>query len=40
MVRIGWIGLGAMGAPMAAYAAHAGHDITTYDVSVNVSVRL
>ena len=33
MVRIGWIGLGAMGAPMAAYAAHAGHDITTYDVA-------
>ncbi|MDA0173609.1 NAD(P)-dependent oxidoreductase [Solirubrobacter taibaiensis] len=33
MTRIGWIGLGAMGAPMAAYAARAGHDITTYDVA-------
>ena len=33
MVRIGWIGLGAMGAPMASCAAHAGHSITTYDVA-------
>ena len=33
MVRIGWIGLGAMGAPMATHAARAGHDITTYDVA-------
>ena len=33
MTRIGWIGLGAMGAPMAACAAHAGHSITTYDVA-------
>jgi 3-hydroxyisobutyrate dehydrogenase/putative dehydrogenase len=32
-MRIGWIGLGAMGAPMARRLAAAGHDVTGYDVS-------
>ena len=31
-LRIGWIGLGAMGAPMAACAAGAGFDVVAYDV--------
>lgn len=33
MTRVGWIGLGAMGAPMAACVAAAGHALTTYDVA-------
>ena len=32
MTRVGWIGLGAMGAPMAACAARAGHDIVAFDI--------
>lgn len=32
MTRVGWIGLGAMGAPMAACAARAGHDVGAYDI--------
>ena len=31
-LRIGWIGLGAMGAPMAVCAAGAGFDVVAYDV--------
>ncbi len=31
-MRIGWLGLGAMGAPMAACLARAGHDVAGYDV--------
>jgi 3-hydroxyisobutyrate dehydrogenase len=31
-MRIGWLGLGAMGAPMAACLAGAGHDVAGYDV--------
>ena len=30
--RVGWIGLGAMGAPMAACVARAGHDTRAYDI--------
>ncbi|GAA4260876.1 3-hydroxyisobutyrate dehydrogenase [Dietzia aurantiaca] len=33
MTRIGWIGLGNMGAPMARNAAAAGFDLTAYDLS-------
>lgn len=33
MTRIGWIGLGNMGAPMAKNAAAAGYDVTAYDLS-------
>ena len=32
MTRVGWIGLGAMGAPMAAVLARAGHSVTAFDV--------
>jgi 3-hydroxyisobutyrate dehydrogenase len=32
MTRVGWIGLGAMGHPMARCVARAGHDITAYDI--------
>ena len=32
MTRVGWIGLGAMGGPMAAHAARAGLDVTAFDL--------
>jgi len=32
MTRVGWIGLGAMGAPMAACVARAGHAIVAFDI--------
>ena len=32
MTRVGWIGLGAMGAPMAACAARAGHELRAFDI--------
>ncbi|HEX4254009.1 MAG TPA: NAD(P)-dependent oxidoreductase [Streptosporangiaceae bacterium] len=32
-MRIGWLGLGAMGAPMAACLVGAGHAVTAYDVA-------
>jgi len=32
-MRVGWLGLGAMGAPMAACLARAGHQVTGYDVA-------
>ena len=31
-MRIGWLGLGAMGAPMASCLARAGHDVAGDDV--------
>ena len=31
-MRVGWLGLGAMGAPMAACLAQAGHAVSSYDV--------
>jgi 3-hydroxyisobutyrate dehydrogenase len=32
MSRVGWVGLGAMGHPMAGNVARAGHDVTAYDI--------
>lgn len=32
MTRVGWVGLGAMGLPMARNVARAGHEITAYDI--------
>ena len=32
MARVGWIGLGAMGLPMAACVARAGHEVVAYDI--------
>ena len=32
MLRVGWIGLGAIGAPMAACVARAGHQTTAFDI--------
>ncbi len=32
MTRVGWVGLGAMGSPMAACVARSGHDTTAYDI--------
>jgi len=32
-MRVGWLGLGAMGGPMAAAAVRAGHQVTGYDVA-------
>jgi 3-hydroxyisobutyrate dehydrogenase len=32
MLQVGWIGLGAIGAPMAACVARAGHEITAFDI--------
>jgi 3-hydroxyisobutyrate dehydrogenase-like beta-hydroxyacid dehydrogenase len=31
-MRVGWLGLGAMGAPMAACLVAAGHSVSAYDV--------
>jgi 3-hydroxyisobutyrate dehydrogenase len=32
MSRVGWVGLGAMGLPMAGCVARAGHDVSAYDI--------
>src|SRR4051794_20688037 len=32
MTRVGWVGLGAMGLPMARRVARAGHQVTAYDI--------
>jgi len=32
MTRVGWVGLGAMGLPMARNVARAGHEVTAYDI--------
>lgn len=40
MVNIGWIGLGAMGAPMAGVLARAGHQVTAYDVNAAAATAL
>ncbi len=34
MATVGWIGLGAMGAPMAQVVAAAGHDVAAYDITL------
>ena len=33
-MRVGWVGLGAMGAPMAACVVAAGHEVTGYDIAL------
>jgi 3-hydroxyisobutyrate dehydrogenase len=40
MLRVGWIGLGAMGSPMAACVARAGHAITAFDVETHRAEQL
>jgi len=32
-MRVGWLGVGAMGAPMAARAARSGHSVRAYDIT-------
>src|SRR4029077_20047605 len=32
MTTVGWIGLGAMGSPMASFVAKAGHAVTAFDI--------
>lgn len=39
MTRVGWIGLGAMGSPMAAVAAR-NHAVTAYDINPDAAARL
>jgi len=38
-VRVGWIGLGAMGRPMAARVAAAGHRVRAYDADPRITAR-
>lgn len=40
MVNIGWIGLGAMGAPMAGLLARSGYDVTAYDINAAAMTAL
>jgi 3-hydroxyisobutyrate dehydrogenase len=40
MSRVGWIGLGAMGLPMAGNVARAGHDVTAYDIDPGKAASL
>ena len=40
MTRVGWVGLGAMGTPMARAVARAGHTVTAYDVDPQRSAAL
>ncbi len=40
MSKVGWIGLGAMGAPMARVVAGAGHSITAFDLDPGRSAAL
>lgn len=40
MVNVGWIGLGAMGAPMAGVLARAGHHVAAYDVNAAAATAL
>jgi len=39
-MRVGWLGLGAMGAPMAAGLARAGHSVRGYDITPERAVAL
>ena len=39
MIRVGWVGLGAMGGPMAAVAAQ-GHTVVAYDINPDAAARL
>ena len=40
MTKVGWIGLGAMGSPMAAFVAKAGHPVTAFDIDPQKAVAL
>lgn len=40
MTRVGWVGLGAMGLPMARRVARAGHEMTAYDIDPGRSASL
>jgi len=40
MTRVGWIGLGAMGSPMASFVAKAGHPVTAFDIDPQKAVAL
>lgn len=39
-MRVGWIGLGAMGSPMAGVLARAGHDVTAFDLNPALAQEL
>ena len=40
MTNVGWIGLGAMGSPMASFVAKAGHAVTAFDIDPQRAVAL
>jgi len=40
MTNVGWIGLGAMGAPMASFVAKAGHVVTAFDIDPQKAAAL
>jgi 3-hydroxyisobutyrate dehydrogenase/putative dehydrogenase len=40
MTTVGWIGLGAMGAPMASCVAQAGHTVTAFDIDPGKAIAL
>ena len=40
MTTVGWIGLGAMGAPMSTCVAQAGHTVTAYDIDPQKAIAL
>ena len=39
MARIGWVGLGAMGYPMAGHLVEGGHDVTVFNRTTEVAER-
>ena len=40
MTNVGWIGLGAMGSPMASFVAKAGHEVTAFDIDPQKAAAL
>ena len=40
MTNVGWIGLGAMGSPMASFVARAGHAVTAFDIDPQKAAAL
>ena len=40
MTNVGWIGLGAMGSPMASFVAKAGHAVTAFDIDPQKAAAL
>ena len=40
MTNVGWIGLGAMGSPMASFVAKAGHTVTAFDIDPQKAAAL